>query len=219
MISWLLGPIGPGMCPPRKAPPPSHIHHYPYISKTDDAQGEVRHFFSASSPPTRAHCCTQWERNEIIRIFSLKNLQDDAQETEPARCRVRDCSVPPATHAELMKLETWLRSHHPVWELTKHQMVWATGNPANPWSTGLVWEHSWAGVSWREAGGLGLLQHLLGNAERSDQFQGQGELWACTPAVSGEVPRMLVLCPEGAWSLSCVSGLVSTSCICLRRVK
>lgn len=42
MISRLLGPVGLEMCLPPKALLPSHICLYYWISKTDNAQEEVR---------------------------------------------------------------------------------------------------------------------------------------------------------------------------------
>lgn len=99
------------MRPPPKSPPLSHIHLYHWISKTDNTQDEVRaFFFFFSNIPSSYQNSPLYpmgrKKNEIIRIFfSLENLQDEAQETEHARCcGEHDCPVPSATHAEVMKL-------------------------------------------------------------------------------------------------------------------
>lgn len=77
------------------------------------------------------------------------------------------------------------------WQSTKWSGT--TGNPANAQHTGLVWGCYWAGISGRETGGLKRLQHILGNPEKSDQFQGWINCGPGVLAVVREVPSLLMI--------------------------
>lgn len=105
MISRLLRPVGLGMCPPSKALfPPTYIFITGFQRQL--THRKKNHFFFPQHLllPPKLTIVSNGKEMRWSEFFSLENLQNEAQETEHARCCGEcDHSVPSATHAEVMR--------------------------------------------------------------------------------------------------------------------
>lgn len=119
---------------------------------------------------------------------------------------------------EVRKSDSGVTMQCGSWPSTKWSGT--TGNPANPWSTGLVWGRSWAGVSQKEKEGMGLLQHILGNPERSDQFWGHDKLWTGYPCSrEGNPIFSSIHSLDSSWGQKSGPHEWRLSCLCRRWVR